>query len=134
MSALRITLLAAGAVLASALAGCGSDGGRMRVAATHVRAGESVVVRFDAPPVAALHRGSVWLTLVPVGSRDDFAGQRAVIDEGAAEATIVASDEGAYELRLVDHSPRRLSRVVARSRVDVERAVVARNEAPAWYW
>jgi hypothetical protein len=129
-SALLATCLAGGATLLA----CGGDAPRMRVMSTHVRSGDSVVVRFDAPPVAARARGDVWLTLVPQGTSDDFVGERIVIDEGAADATVPAGDEGVYELRLVDQSPRRLSRVVARARVDVDRPAVARNEAPAWYW
>lgn len=106
----------------------------MSVTSAHVRAGESVVVRFDAPPVAAKARGNMWLTLVPVGSGDEFVGERVVIEEGASDATVPAGDEGSYELRLVDRSPRRLRGVVARMRVDVERPAVASGEAPAWYW
>jgi hypothetical protein len=126
-------LLASCAFVASSLA-CGIDAPRMRVMATHVHSGESVVVRFDAPPVAPRGRGDVWLTLVPQGAGDDFIGERVILDEGAAEATIHAGDVGAYELRLVDRSPRRLSPVVARARVDVDRPAVPRDEAPAWYW
>lgn len=113
---------------------CGNDAPRMRVATSHVRAGESIVVRFVVPPVAPRGRGDVWLTLVPATASDDFSGERVVIEEGAVEATIPAGDEGKYELRLVDESPRRLSRVVSRAPVAVERAALARNEAPAWYW
>jgi len=106
----------------------------MRVLTTHVRAGESVVVRFDAPPVAPLRRGDLWLTLAPVGSAEGFTGERTVIEEGAVEASIMVGDEGRYELRLVDRSPRRLSGVVARSLIEVDRPAVARNQAPAWFW
>jgi hypothetical protein len=122
--------------LALGMAGvaCGNASPRMHVAAGHVHAGESIVVRFDASPVAPRGRGDVWLTLVPAGASDEFAAERVVIEEGASEATVPAGDEGTYELRLVDESPRRLSRVVARARVDVERAPLARNEPPAWYW
>lgn len=130
LSTLLATCLASGATLLA----CGGDAPRMRVLSTRVRSGDSVVVRFDAPPVAARARGDVWLTLVPQGTIDGFVGERIVIDEGATEVTIRAGDEGAYELRLVDQSPRRLSPVVARARVDVDRPAVARNEAPAWYW
>jgi hypothetical protein len=129
-SALLATCLAIGA---TSLA-CGGDAPRMSVVSAHVRAGDTVVVRFDAPPVTSRARGDVWLTLVPEGTSDEFVGERIVIDEGAAEATLPAGDEGAFELRLVDQSPRRLSPVVARIRVDVDRPAVARNEAPAWYW
>lgn len=113
---------------------CGNDAPAMRVATSHVRAGESIVVRFDAPPVAPRGRGDVWLTLVPVAASDEYSGERVVIEEGAVEATIPAGDEGTYELRLVDESPRRLSRVVSRVPVAVERPALAGNEAPAWYW
>lgn len=113
---------------------CGSDAPRMRVVTSHVRAGESIVVRFDVPPVAPRGRGDVWLTLVPADASDEFAAERVVIDEGASEATVPAGDEGTYELRLVDESPRRLSRVVSRARVEVERPALARVEAPPWYW
>jgi len=129
-AAALFTVLAVGV----AAAACGIDAPRMRVTTTHVRAGDSIVVRFDAPPVAPRARGDVWLTLVPAGVGDEFAAGRVVIEEGAAEATIPAGDEGTYELRLVDESPRRLSRVVSRARVEVERAPLAREEAPAWYW
>ena len=129
-AAVLVTSLALGAVAVA----CRNDAPPMRIATNHVRAGESIVVRFDAPPVAPRGRGDVWLTLVPVGASDEFASERVVIDEGSAEATVPAGDEGTYELRLVDESPRRLSRVVSRARVEVERAPLARNEAPAWYW
>jgi len=129
-AAVLVTSLALGA----AGVACGNDSPRMRVATSHLRAGESIVVRFDAPPVAPRGRGDVWLTLVPVGASDEFAAERVVIEEGASEATVPAGDEGTYELRLVDESPRRLSRVVSRARVEVERAPLARNEPPAWYW
>ncbi|MDB4939364.1 MAG: hypothetical protein JWP87_6336 [Labilithrix sp.] len=115
-------------------AACGTNAPRMTIASSQVRAGESVVVRFDAPPVAPRSRGDVWLSLVPVGSSEEFVGERVVIDEGAGEATVPAGEEGTYELRLVDESPRRLSRVVSRMRVEVERAAAAHNEPPAWYW
>lgn len=129
-AAVFVTSLALGA----AGIACRSDAPRMRVGTSHVRAGDSIVVRFDAPPVAPRGRGDVWLTLVPARASDDFAGERVVIEEGAVEATVPAGDEGTFELRLVDESPRRLSRVVSRVPVAVERAVLARNEAPAWYW
>lgn len=129
-AAVFVTSLALGA----AGIACRSDAPRMRVGTSHVRAGDSIVVRFDAPPVAPRGRGDVWLTLVPARASDDFAGERVVIEEGAVEATVPAGDEGTFELRLVDESPRRLSRVVSRAPVAVERAVLARNEAPAWYW
>ena len=129
-AAVFVTSLALGA----AGIACRSDAPRMRVGTSHVRAGDSIVVRFDAPPVAPRGRGGVWLTLVPARASDDFAGERVVIEEGAVEATVPAGDEGTFELRLVDESPRRLSRVVSRAPVAVERAVLARNEAPAWYW
>jgi len=129
-AAALFTALAVGA----AGVACGIDAPRMRVTTTRVRAGDSIVVRFDAPPVAPRGRGAVWLTLVPAGAGDEFAADRVVIEEGAAEATIPAGDEGTYELRLVDESPRRLSRVVSRARVEVERPPLARDEAPAWYW
>ena len=106
----------------------------MHILTTHVRTGDRVVVQFDAPPVAPRERGDRWLTLVPEGSDEEFVGERAVIDVGAAEASISTAHEGAYELRLVDGSPRHLSRVVARTRVEVARAVLAHDEAPAWYW
>jgi hypothetical protein len=106
----------------------------MRVVTAQVRAGDRVVVRFDASPVALHQRGHVWLTLVPEGSDEQFVGERVVLEEGAAEATIATGEEGAYELRLVDASPRRLSRVVARARVQVEEAIVVRAAAPAWFW
>lgn len=120
--------------LAAAAVACGNDAPRMRIATSHVHAGESIVVRFDAPPVAPRSRGDVWLTLVPADTSDEFASERVVIEEGAREATVPAGAEGTYELRLVDESPRRLSRVVSRARVEVERAPLARNEPPAWYW
>ncbi len=129
-AAVFVTSLALGA----AGIACRSDAPRMRVGTSHVRAGDSIVVRFDAPPVAPRGRGDVWLTLVPARASDDFAGERVVIEEGAVEATVPAGDEGTFELRLVDESPRRLSRVVSRAPVAVERAVLVRNEAPAWYW
>jgi hypothetical protein len=106
----------------------------MRVVTAHVRAGDRVVVRFDASPVGPLQRGHVWLALVPEGSSEQFVGERVIIEEGAAEATVATDEEGAYELRLVDASPRRLSSVVARAHVQVDEAVVAGSVAPAWYW
>jgi len=134
MSQLSVARAVTCLVLAAMPLGCDGGGGRMRVLTTQVRAGESVVVRFDAPPVAPLRRGDVLLTLVPVGSDDGFVGQRMVIEEGAAEATIVVGDEGTYELRLLDRSPRRLSGVVARSRIKVDRRIALGSEAPAWFW
>jgi hypothetical protein len=131
---LRTLTLAASLALAATSVGCGSESPRMRVVTQHVRAGELVVVRFAAPLVAQFGRGDVWLTLVPAAASDEFAGERVVIEEGADEAAVPATAEGRYELRLVDRSPRRLSRVVARLSLDVDRAAVARNEAPAWYW
>lgn len=133
------TLLVAGlaavlAVAASAAVACGDTAPRMRLAATHVRVGDSVVVRFDVPPVGRRSRGDVWISLVPVGSDDDRVGQRVIIEEGAAEVAVPVGDEGKYELRLVDRSPRRLSRVVARARVDIDRPSSTHEEAPAWYW
>ena len=134
MRLVHAAVLVTSVALGAAGAACGNASPRRRVATSHVRAGESIVVRFDAPPVAPRGRGDVWLTLVPVGTNDEFASERVVIEEGAAEATVPASGEGTYELRLVDESPRRLSRVVSRARVEVERAPFARDEAPAWYW
>lgn len=134
MISLRVIPLAASLALAATPLACGDDAPRMRVVTQHVRAGDLVVVQFDAPPVAQFRRGDVWLTLVPAGSPDEFAGERRVIEVGAAEAFIPAGDDGTYELRLVDRSPRRLSRVVTRLALEVDRAAVARNEAPAWYW
>jgi hypothetical protein len=134
MRLVHAALLVTSLTLGVAGIACGSDGPRMRVATSHVRAGESIVVRFDAPPVAPRGRGDVWLTLVPATASDDFAGERVVVEEGAVEATVPAGDEGTFELRLVDESPRRLSRVVSRAPVAVEHAALARNEAPAWYW
>ena len=134
MRLVHASLLSACLALAVSTSACGADAPRMSIASTQVRAGGSVVVRFDAPPVAPRSRGDVWLTLVPAGSSEQFNGERVVIEEGAGEAIIPAGAAGTYELRLVDESPRRLSRVVSRARVEVERAAVARNEAPAWYW
>jgi hypothetical protein len=134
MRLVHASLLSACLALGASSLACGTDAPRMSIASSHVRAGESVVVRFDAPPVAPRGRGDVWLTLVPLGSNEAFACERVVIEEGAGEATIHAGEEGTYELRLIDESPRRLSRVVSRARVQVERPAVAHNEAPAWYW
>lgn len=134
MTSLRALTIAACLVVSATPLACGGETPRMHVVTQHVRAGEVVVVRFDAPPVRQLGRGDVWLALAPAGSTDETLGERVVIEEGAAEAAVAVGDEGAYELRLVDQSPRRLSRVVARLRVDVESAAVARNEPPAWYW
>jgi hypothetical protein len=134
MKSPRAALVIAFLAVAGSPLACGYDSPRMFVARTRVHVGDSVVVRFQAPPVAPRGRGDVWLTLVPAGLGDAFSGERVVIDEGSAEATIPAVEPGTYELRLVDESPRRLSRVVSRVRVEVARAEVARNEAPAWYW
>jgi hypothetical protein len=127
-------LVVASLLVGRTLPACGGDSPRMRALTAHVRSGDSIVVRFDAPPVGPRARGSVWLTLVPRGSSEDFSGERTVVEEGALDASLPAGDEGTYELRLVDQSPRRLSRVVARVPIVVERPAVARNEAPAWYW
>ena len=134
MRLVHAAVLVSSLALGVAAVACGNDAPGMRVATGHVRAGESIVVRFDVPPVAPRGRGDVWLTLVPVGANDDFSAEHVMIEEGASEATIPAADEGTYELRLIDESPRRLSRVVSRARVEVERPPLARNEPPAWYW
>jgi hypothetical protein len=131
---MRTASLVACAVLATTVVGCGEDPPPMRVVTAHVRAGDRVVVHFAASPVAPRQRGHVWLTLVPEGSSEQLVAERVVIEEGAAEATIATAEAGAYELRLVDASPRRLSRVVARARVLVEEAVLTGAVAPAWYW
>jgi hypothetical protein len=128
-------LTAAGVVvLAATMLACRGETSSMRVVTQQVRAGDVVVVRFDAPPVAEFARGDVWLTLAPAGTGDDYPGDRVVIEEGAAEAAIATVAQGSYELRLVDRSPRRLSRVVARLDLVVQRAALAQREAPAWYW
>lgn len=106
----------------------------MHIVTTQVRTGDRLVVQFEAPPVARWERGERWLTLVPAASNEEFVGERVVIEEGALEAAIGTWDEGAYEVRLVDGSPRRPSRVVARLRVEVAHAALMRQEAPAWYW
>ncbi len=133
MRLVHAALFLVSVALGVAAVACDSDASRMQVVTTHARAGESIVVRFDTPPVAPRGRGDVWLTLVPAGASDEFVGEHVVLGEGVAEATIPAGDEGAFELRLVDESPRRLARVVSRARVEVGRASLARNEAPAWY-
>lgn len=134
MSSLRALTFAACLALPATSLACGGETPAMHVVTQHVRAGDVVVVRFDAPPARPFARGDVWLTLAPAGSTDEMTGERIVIEEGAVEAAIPAGDAGAYELRLVDQSPRRLSRVVARLGLQVERPAVARNEPPAWYW
>jgi|GEM_PF-4282931 len=129
----RLALVAC--VLACASVACGDDAPRMRLETTRVRAGDRVVVRFDVSPAIGITRGAVWLSLVPVGSSDAFVGERVILEDGAAEATVGTAVEGAYELRLVDASPRRLRTIVERRRVDVEPAVVATaSEPPPWYW
>jgi hypothetical protein len=134
MTAPSAQTVARGVVLAATLLACRGETSSMRVVTQHVRAGDVVVVHFDAPPVAEFGRGDVWLTLAPAGSDDEYPGDRVVVEEGAAEAAIATVAQGSYELRLVDRSPRRLSRVVARLGLVVQRAEVAQRDAPAWYW
>jgi hypothetical protein len=121
------------AFLAASLLARGGEAPRMRVATPLVSAGDHVLVRFDAPPVRSRGRGAMWLTLVPAESAEGFVGERVVLDEGAAEATISAIEEGSYELRLISVAAGTAA-VVARARVEVAKRVTARREPPAWYW
>lgn len=117
------------------VAGSGCRGGapRMATAPSKPHAGESVVVRFDAPVVS---RGmdQVWVTLVPASSPEGFLIDRVIVDDGAMEVVVPAPAEGVFELRLHDAYPRRRHHLVGRVRVEVERPGVAQAEPPPWYW
>lgn len=134
MSALHAALVVTCVGSAAASLACSDETPRMRIVTTQVRAGDRIVVRFEAPPVARWERGERWLTLVPARSNEEFVGERVVIDEGAVETSVGTWEEGTYELRLVEGAPRRPTHVVARLRVEVGRAGLTRDEAPAWYW
>ena len=114
---MRTARLYVGALALVLAAGC-EGAPRMRVDAEEVPAGASLRVRFDGP-VGARARDRRWLTLVPRGSSDALVGDRVLLDEGAAEATVPTVAPGAFELRLHDGYPRRAHHVVQRVSVDV---------------
>lgn len=120
------------AVLVASLLVRGGETPHMRVETPRVSAGDHVLVRFDAP-VKGWQRGSLWLTLVPVGSAERFVGERVVIDEGDVEATIAAREEGPHELRLIVPGTGSAA-PIARASVHVMPRVTAKGEPPAWYW
>ncbi len=105
-------------LVALALFACDATAPPMRV----TRASESVVVKFDQPA-----KESRWLALVPEGSTRET--ERVLVAPGAREAIVVAPEGGAYELTLSQ-----AGRVIARARVMIEGAPVARQEPPIWYW
>ena len=91
------------------------------------RSGENVIVRFDKPA-----SGARSLALVRASqSSGEFTreAERVMVDAHAREAIVVVPEAGAYELLLSEGG-----RVIARARVTIEGAPVARQEPPVWYW
>ena len=106
---------------------------RMHVVRATVHAGERVVVHVEGPTSPRRH-GDLWLTLVPKEAPESFVGERVVVESGATHVTVPTAAPGAFEVRLHDGYPQRTHHVVARVRVEVAPAAVARRDPPVWYW
>ena len=117
-----------GLLLASA---CGEPAPRMHVVRARVHAGDAVVVHLESAP---RERGALWLTLVPASAPESFVGERIVVEGGATRVTVAAASAGTFEVRLHDDFPLRAHHVVARARIEVAPAAVARRDPPVWFW